>query len=384
MRSGSMAKRDYYEVLGVTKKATIEEIKASYRKLAMKHHPDRNPGNKEAETAFKEAAEAYEVLSDDQKRSRYDRYGHQGVESMGGHHGFSSVEDIFEAFGDMFGFGGFFGGQRTRGPRAGENIQTSLTLSLREAAVGGKKTLKVRRRSRCQACGGNGAKPGTGVMTCPMCNGRGSVVVSRGLFSLQQTCPTCQGQQTIVKDPCTHCKGAGALKETRDVEVDLPAGLDNGMKVRIRGQGDEGQPGAPAGDLFVVIEVEDDPFFERDGLDLHCKTPVSYAQAALGASITVPTLDGEHSLDIHRGTQSGEVFRLKNKGMPDPHGRGRGDLYIHTLVEVPKKLTKRQEELLRELAEIEHTHVGPQRKSFFERLKEYFTADETTDGQKKE
>jgi molecular chaperone DnaJ len=380
-----MAKRDYYEVLGVAKTASLDEIKAAYRKLAMKHHPDRNPGDKDAETAFKEAAEAYEVLSDQNKRGRYDRYGHQGVEGPGGAHGFSTVEDIFEAFGDMFGFGGFFGGGRqSRGPRPGADVEVSMRLTLREAAAGGKRPIKLRRRVHCQACGGNGAKPGTGVITCPMCNGRGSVVMSRGLFSLQQTCPTCEGRQTIVKEPCVDCRGTGAKKEPREVEVDLPAGLDTGMRVRVRGQGDDGQPGAPAGDLFVNIEVDKDPFFIREGLDLHCQTPVSYAQAALGATIAVPTLNGEHQLDIHRGTQSGETFRLRGKGMPHPQGRGRGDLYIHTLVEVPKKLTKRQEELLRELAEIDNSHVGPQRKSFFERLKEYFAPDEPNDGAKKE
>jgi molecular chaperone DnaJ len=214
-----------------------------------------------------------------------------------------------------------------------------------------------------------------------MCNGRGAVLVNRGIFSMQQTCPTCEGKQTIVKDPCTDCRGKAFIKKKVEAQVDLPPGLDNGMRVRVRGQGDEGQQGAPPGDLYVVINVEEDPLFQRDGLDLHCRAPISFSQAALGTHIQVPTLDGEHTLEIPRGTASGETFKLRNKGMPDPHGRGRGDLYIHAYVEVPKKLTKRQEELLRELAEIEKAHVDPERKSFFERIRDYFRVDEESQGE---
>ncbi|HVJ83831.1 MAG TPA: DnaJ C-terminal domain-containing protein, partial [Planctomycetia bacterium] len=269
-----------------------------------------------------------------------------------------------------------FGETRRRGPQPGANLEASMTLTLREAAIGGSRTVKVRRRVHCKKCEGTGAKAGSSRIACPMCNGRGTVISKTGFFQMQTACPTCRGQGTIVKSPCESCRGEGLVGETRDVEVQLPPGLDNGMRLRVRGQGEHGPAGAPAGDLFVRIEVKADSLFERDGVDLHCRMPIGFAQAALGAHVEAPTLEGKHPLEIPRGTQSGDTVRLRHRGMPDPQGGGRGDLFIHLFVEVPKKLGKRQEELLRELAELEKTHVDPQRKSFFERIVDYFRVDE--------
>jgi molecular chaperone DnaJ len=373
-------KRDYYEVLGVSKTADVEEIKRAFRKLAMKHHPDRNPGNQEAEAAFKEAAEAYEVLSDPEKRARYDRYGHQGLEGAA-FHGFSDISEIFETFGDLFGFGSLFGSRRDRrrGPRPGADIRTRLDLTLEEAAKGVSKTVKVRRRVKCRECGGTGCRPGTSPAACPMCGGRGHRVQAQGPFRIQTTCPSCGGSGSTIPSPCAACRGEGFAVETREISVDIPAGVDVGQWVRAPGSGEEGQPGAPPGDLYIQIDVQPHPFFEREENDLHCRAPISFPLAALGGAIEVPTLNGPTSLDVPRGTQSGHVFTLKGMGMPDPRSGRRGNLHIHVFVETPTKLTKRQEELIRELAEIEKTNVNPAQKSFFERLKEYFVADEGTE-----
>jgi molecular chaperone DnaJ len=338
----------------------------------MQYHPDRNPGNKEAETRFKEAAEAYEVLGDPTKRERYDRYGHQGLEGTGFHE-FTNLDDIFEAFGDMFGFGGLFGRRsRRRGPRPGNDLEVGIRLSLREAARGVEKSVPIRRRARCTTCSGTGSKPGTKPITCSMCGGRGEVVRAQGPFRIQTTCPTCQGAGTIVSSPCEQCRGSGVVAETKEIEVTFPAGIDTGMRLRVRNEGEPGEPGAPNGDLYVLVEIEPHPFFHREGNDLECRAPISYSIAALGGEIEIPTLDGTEKLEVPRGTQSGAVFELHGKGMPDPRGRRRGNLFIQVQIETPKKLTKRQEELLRELAEIEKVNVNPEQRSFLDRIREYF------------
>ena len=372
------AKRDYYEVLGIDRSADAEEVKRAYRKLAMKYHPDRNPGDKEAESAFKEAAEAFEVLGDSAKRARYDRYGHQGLEGTG-FHGFGSIDDIFDAFGDIFG-GLFGGGHRRRGPRPGDDLQVALSLTLGEAATGVSKDVTVQKRVRCSVCGGGGAEPGTQPATCSMCGGRGQVVQAQGPFRIQTTCPTCRGSGAIVAHPCRECRGTGMAAKSVVVPVDVPAGVDTGMRLRVRGQGEDGQPGALPGDLYVYVEIEPHPFFEREGNHLLCRVPISYTQAALGGDIEVPTLDGTQKLEVPRGTQSGHLFRLRAKGMPDPRGRGRGDLAIQVYIETPKRLTKRQEELLRELAELERVDVNPEQRSFFERIRDYFGSGESSEG----
>lgn len=373
-----VAKRDYYEILGVERAVGEVEIKSAYRKLAMKYHPDRNPENKdEAESRFKEAAEAFEVLSDPDKRARYDRYGHQGLEGTGAH-GFTNVDDIFEAFGDMFGFGNMFGGGRgrKRGPRPGRDMQAKVNLTLQEAAKGTKKELKLRKNVRCVKCGGNGCKAGSKPIVCGMCGGRGQVIQSQGPFRIQVACPTCRGSGNIVSTACDECRGAGQVAESTTLIVDIPAGVDTGNQVVVRGQGEDGGPGAPAGDLYVIVEVEEHNLFERDGLNLHCRVPIAFAQAALGADIEIPTLNGPHTLEIPRGTQSGHVFHVRGKGMPDPRGRGIGDLLIQVRVETPRKLNKRQEELLREMAEIEKENVNPEQKSFFDKIKNFFAPEE--------
>lgn len=371
-------KRDYYEVLSVTRTSTVEEIKASYRKLALKYHPDRNPNNPEAEEKFKEAAEAFEVLGDEQKRSRYDRYGHQGLEGTGFHE-FTNINDIFDAFGDLFGFGSVFGGggRRSRGPAKGADIETDVKLTLDEAARGVKRSISVKRHVSCQTCNGSGCKPGTSPSACTMCGGRGQVVRAQGPFRIATTCPTCQGRGKTITDPCTDCRGRGRVVETAEVDVEIPPGVDHGMHLRVREQGEAGEPGGPAGDLYVLVQITKHPIFERDGSDLHCRIPVAYTQAALGAEIDVPTLNGPDKFTLPRGTQPGEVFRLRGKGMPDPRGGSRGDLHLHLTIDVPKKLNKRQEELLRELAELDHKHVSPERKSWLDTVSEYlFGSDE--------
>lgn len=370
-------KRDYYEILGLERGASEEDVKRAYRKLAMKYHPDRNPGDKDAETRFKEAAEAYEVLADRDKRARYDRYGHQGLEGTGFHE-FTNVEDIFEAFGEIFNLGGIFGGRggRRRGPRPGGDVQTTLKLTLQEAARGAARVVRVQRRALCKTCNGSGHPASSPPIACTVCGGRGRVVRAQGPFRVETTCPTCQGAGRIIAIPCEACRGAGRVMETSEVPIEAPAGIDAGMRLRIRGQGEPGDPGAPSGDLYVLIDVERHPFLEREGNDLFCQTPISYAQAALGADVQVPTLDGPQTVTVEKGTQNGDQIRLRGKGMPDPRGGGKGSLYVRFFVEVPKKLTKRQEELLREFSEIEQKHVGAEHKSFLERIKDYFTAND--------
>jgi molecular chaperone DnaJ len=377
-------KRDYYEVLGVARAASDEDIKRAYRRLALKYHPDRNPNDEDAEQRFKEAAEAYEVLCDPEKRSRYDRFGHSGLSGTGFHE-FSSAEDIFDAFGDIFGgsvFGNLFGARRgRRGPRPGRDLRIHLELELLEAARGASKTFDIRRKEICATCSGSGAKSGTQPVTCSYCGGRGEVLQSQGFFRITTTCPGCQGAGTQIREPCSECAGSGRVLAVRTLQIDIPAGVDTGMRVRLRGEGEPGDNGAPRGDLYCYINVREHPLFHREGPNLICQVPIAFTQAALGAEIEVPSLTGKQTLNVPRGTQSGEVFRLRGQGMPDPRGKGSGDLVVQVTIETPRKLTKRQEELLREFADLEQAHVSPQRKSFFEKLREYFSTPDASNGE---
>ncbi|MHC4407321.1 MAG: molecular chaperone DnaJ [Planctomycetota bacterium] len=368
-------KRDYYDVLGVGKSASEKEIADAYRKLALKYHPDRNPDDENAVLKFKEAAEAFEVLGDSQKRARYDRYGHAGLE--GGAPQFRDVGDIFEAFGDILGgglFGDLFGAARRGGRRArrGADIRCDVVLDLHEAARGVSKTVTLNRNEVCSACNGNGSEPGTQPEKCRYCGGQGRVVQSTGLFSVQSTCPSCRGYGEVIGTPCRACRGTGSVRceTTRDVKI--PAGVDTGSRLRVDGEGDPSPNGGAPGDCYCFITVKEHSLFQRDGPHLICTVPIAYAQAALGATIEVPTLDGPEDLKIPAGTQNGKVFKLKGHGMPIPMRRGRGDLIVQVYVEVPEKLSPDHERVLRELADVENSNVSPARKSFFSRLKEYF------------
>lgn len=369
-------KRDYYEVLGVAKSASEKEIAEAYRKLALRFHPDRNPGDDEAIVKFKEAAEAFEVLNHADKRARYDRYGHAGVEGGAPH--FHDVGDIFQAFGDIFGdslFGDLFGGGRGgRGRRAhrGGDVRCDITLDLVEAAQGTAKVVQFQRRQKCDTCGGSGARAGSQPERCPYCGGKGRVVQSTGIFSLQTPCPSCHGAGSVVRHPCVDCGGAGSVPRRVTRKVNVPAGVDDQTQLRLQGEGEPSPDGGPPGDCFCFIRVTEHPLFQRQGQHLVCQIPISYPQAALGATLEVPTLDGSEKLEIPGGTQTGDVFTLKGRGMPDPRYRGRGDLLVQVHVEVPKKLSTEHEETLRKLAEIENAHVSPKRKSFFEKVKNYF------------
>jgi molecular chaperone DnaJ len=369
-------KRDYYEILGLKRDAGADDVKKAYRQMALKNHPDRNPGDAEAESRFKEAAEAYEVLSDQQKRQRYDRYGHAGLDGAGTHD-FRNAEDIMSAFGDIFG-GGLFGDlfqQRRRGPRPGQDLLSKIEIDLLEASRGTTKSIHITRAEACPDCKGTGARKGTVATTCSYCAGQGQVVQSRGFFQVATTCPACGGEGMRINDPCPPCRGQGKVPVPTQITIPVPMGIENGQWIQLRNQGEAGDPGAPRGNLRVQILVRKHPFFERRGNDLICHVPITFPQAALGAEIEVPTLDGPDRLTVPRGTQSGAVLRIPGRGMPDAHGRGRGDELVEVVVETPKRLSERQEELLRELAELEHLDVSPKRKSFFEKLRDYFTED---------
>jgi molecular chaperone DnaJ len=375
-------KRDCYEVLVVAKSASDDDIKRAYRKLAGKYHPDRNPGDESAVAAFKEAAEAFEILSNPDKKARYDRFGHAGVEGAGPS-GFQDVGDIFDAFGDMFGdlFGGGGGGGRRgggAGPRArkGESLQTSLTIELLDAAVGCTRELQIDKHVSCVTCNGSGAKPGTQPQKCDYCDGRGQVIQSQGFFRVQTTCPSCRGRGTSIKEKCTDCRGQRVVSRPSMLEVKVPAGIDNGMQLCLRGEGESGENGGPAGDLYIDIRVKPHTLFKRDGRNLMCEVPITFAQATLGTSLDIPILTGKHHITVPPGTQPGEVFRLKSQGMPDPHGGLRGDLLVEFHVEVPKKINKKQEELLRQLAELDDKQVSVKRKTFFDSVKAFFSVNE--------
>ena len=380
------AQRDYYEVLGVDRGASAEEIKKAYRKLALKYHPDRNPDDAEAIDRFKEAAEAFDVLSNAEKRAVFDRYGHAGLKGTNGGRrsasgGFQDLGDIFSAFGSIFeGFefssGGGSGGRRG-GAAQGASLQTTVRIDLTEAYSGCRRELQISRHETCETCHGSGAKAGTSPVECRTCGGQGKVIQSQGFFRVQTVCPACRGRGTVVKDACPDCSGSGRV--IRDVrrEVTIPAGVDTGMQLCLRGEGEAGLNGGPRGDLIVDIEVRPHNLFQRDGHDLMCRVPVTFAQAALGGEIEIPTLAGRENMAIKPGTQPGEVTRLRGRGMPDPRGGGRiGDLLVEIQIEVPRKLTAEQEDLLRQLAELDHKHVMPHRKSFFEQVKQFFAPDD--------
>lgn len=366
--------RDYYEVLGIERSASNGEISMAYRKLAVKYHPDKNPGDQEAIERFKEAAEAFEVLNDADKRGRYDRYGHAGLNGAGGAHHFTDVEDIFSAFGDIF--GDLFGGRGRSRSHKGRDVRCDVTLTLKEAASGVTKKVEFQRHERCEKCEGTGAAKGSRREVCNYCRGQGRVIQAAGIVRIQTTCPACHGEGSQVKHPCTSCRGSGQTLKKVVTEVQIPAGVDDEMRVRITGEGEPSPNGGPPGDCYCFISVLPHQLFERDGQHLVCRVPITFAQAALGATLEVPTLEGRGELEVPAGTQSGAVFKMSGKGMPDPRRRGLGDLLVQVIIEVPKKLSKEEQTLLRELAELEHKHVAPERKSFFAKLKEYFTVDE--------
>ena len=374
--------RDYYEVLSVTKTASGEEIKRAYKKLALQYHPDRNPGDDEAVVKFKEAAEAYEVLSDADKRSRYDRFGHAGVKGpSGGGQQFQDLGDIFEHFSEIFEGFGFFGGGRggrrgRSGPQRGANLRTDLTITLAEAAVGVEQELQVHRRKSCGHCGGSGAEPGYTPERCDYCGGQGQVVQAQGFFRVQTTCPACRGAGQVIRHKCNTCYGSGMEEESVRLQVKVPAGIDNGMQLCLRGEGDPGPQGGPRGDLYVDIRVREHKRFKREGTHLICEAPITYTQAALGAEVEIPLLSGRHRLTIPPGTQPGEVFRVRGEGMPDPRGGRKGDLHVQTRLVVPKKLEPEHEAALRALAEIERTQVQPHEKGWLEKVKDLFLGDD--------
>jgi molecular chaperone DnaJ len=373
------SKPDYYEVLGVARTAAAVEISAAYRKLAIQYHPDKNPGDQEAIERFKQAAEAFEVLHDPDKRQRYDRYGHAGLGAGAGGAQFTDVEDIFSAFGDLF--GDLFGarGGRRRRPQKGRDVRCDVTLTLAEAAAGVAKEVQFKRHDRCQTCDGSGARPGAGKETCAYCGGHGRVIQAAGIVRVQTTCPSCHGEGATIKHPCPKCRGAGFELKSVATSVHIPAGVDDGMRVRIAGEGEPSQNGGPRGDCYCFISVLPHPLFERDGQNLICNVPITYTQAALGATVEIPTLQGREELTLQPGTQSGDVFRIRSRGLPDPRQRGLGDLLVQVKIDVPRKVSAREEELLRELAQLEHSNVSSHRKSFFEKLKAYFTADNHAD-----
>jgi molecular chaperone DnaJ len=370
-------KRDYYEVLGVNKDASEEDIKKSYRKLAMKHHPDRNPDSKEAEEKFKEAKEAYEMLSDAEKRRAYDAYGHAGVNpQMGGEGGPGFGGGFAEAFGDIFGdiFGGGGGRARSNVFR-GADLRYNLEVSLEQAARGTETKIRIPAMEECETCKGSGAKPGTQPKTCTTCNGSGTVRMSQGFFSIQQGCPTCHGTGKMIADPCGTCRGAGRVKKHKTLQVKIPSGIDEGDRIRLTGEGEAGVNGGPPGDLYVVIHLKEHSVFQRDGDDLHCEMPISFSQAALGGEIDIPTLDGHAKIKIPPETQTGQVFRLRGKGIKGVRSSYPGDLLCQVAVETPVKLTERQRELLRELEDInkrDGERHSPRAKSFMAKVREFF------------
>ena len=372
-----MSKRDFYEVLGVNRDAADDEIKKAYRKLAMKFHPDRNPDNKEAEEKFKEAKEAYEMLSDPQKKAAYDRYGHAGVDpSMGAGPGAQGFDGFADAFGDIFGdlFGGGGRGGRSNVYR-GADLRYNLEITLEEAARGAEKTIRIPTVEECGTCHGSGAKPGTHPKPCPTCQGHGQVRVQQGFFSIQQTCPKCHGSGKIIPDPCRDCGGAGRTKKQKTLEVKIPAGIDDGMRLRHAGHGEPGLNGGPPGDLYVEIHIRKHAVFERDHDDLHCEMPISITTAALGGEIEIPTLEGMARLKIPAETQSGKVFRLRGKGIKNVRSHVHGDLMCHVVVETPVNLTERQKELLREFEESASgnaTRHNPKAQGWMDKVRDFF------------
>jgi molecular chaperone DnaJ len=348
-----MEDKDYYKILGVSNDSSEEEIKRAYRKIAMQYHPDRNPGDKEAEEKFKIASEAYEVLRDPQKRQIYDHYGIEGLKGTG-FTGFRGFDDIFSAFGDIFeDFFGFGATNKRRGrSRAGADLRYDIKISFYEAAFGKETEIEIPKIVSCDVCNGTGAKPGTYPTTCPNCKGTGQVTRSQGFFTISTTCSQCRGEGKFIPHPCKECRGLGKVKRNKKIQIKIPPGVDTGSKLRIRGEGEEGERGGPPGDLFVFLYVEPHDFFSRDGDDIVCQIPISFIQAALGSEIEIPTLNGKKNLTIPKGTESNEIFRIKGEGFPKLRGYGRGDLLVQVILKTPKNLTKRQEEILREFEEV--------------------------------
>lgn len=374
-----MAKRDYYEVLGIERGAGEEEIKKAYRKLAVKHHPDKNPGDKTAEDKFKEIGEAYEVLSDPQKRSAYDQYGHAAFDRRTG--GFSRAggfHDPFDVFREVFGGGGIFedlfGGGRSEQAQSqrGDDLRYDMEITFEESAHGCEKEIAVTKPDRCDVCNGSGAEAGSRVQTCPTCGGRGQVINSRGIFSIAQTCPQCQGAGRILDKPCKVCRGHGRRERTTKIKLRIPAGVDTGSRLRSAGNGEAGWRGGPAGDLYVILHVKPHEIFQRDGDDLLCEVPIGFVQAALGAEIEVPTLDGRAAIKIPPGTQPGTMFRLKGKGVKNVQGYGHGDLHVRVSVEVPTHLSAPQRAKLEEFAALCNGKESPLSQGFFEKARKLF------------
>lgn len=376
-----MAKRDYYEVLGVSKNASEADIKRAYRRMAMKYHPDKNPDDKEAESKFKECAEAYEVLSDPEKRQRYDQFGHEGLRGIGmrdyAHMNWQDIGSIFEdiftgigGFGDLFGMGG----RRSRrtGPARGYDLETSVDLTLNDVAKGTNKTIEFTRQDLCPECTGSGSAKGTMPGKCPSCGGSGQVARRGGFFQMVSTCPQCKGGGQIITNPCKKCKGTGRVPKKRVVNIKIPPGVHEGQGVRVTNEGEPGQSGGPRGDLYCYVRIKPHEFLQRDGNNLIAIVPISFTQAALGTTIDVPSLDGTRGLKIPPGTQYGSVFRIKGQGLPDIRTRRTGDELVQIIIETPAKLNKKQQELLREFAKTENKTVSPQSKRFFEKLKKYF------------
>jgi molecular chaperone DnaJ len=377
-----VSKRDYYEVLGVARTATDQEIKSAYRKLALKYHPDRNPGDKKSEDKFKEAAEAYSVLVDTDKRHMYDRFGHAGLggAATGGFDptAFSGFEDILGGLGDIFGFSDAFG-RRRGGPQRGADLRYDLEISFEESAKGTEAALQIPRQETCETCSGNGAAPGSAPSTCPQCQGRGQLRYQQGFFTVARTCGQCRGSGAIVTKPCQTCRGAGRVQKDKKLSVRIPAGIATGQRLRLSSEGEAGPGGGPAGDLYVVVHVQEHAFFQRDGNDLHCEIPLHFPTLALGGEITIPTLDGSEVFTIPPGTETGTTFRVRGRGMPDVSGRGRGDLMVTVKVSTPKKLTKDQKKLLEQLADVlpqdayEPTPTAAQSdRGLFDRVKDIF------------
>jgi len=377
-----VSRRDYYEVLGVSRTAADQEIKSAYRKLALKHHPDRNPGSKEAEDKFKEAAEAYAVLADEDKRRVYDRFGHAGLGSGVGFDPavFTGFEDILGGLGDIFGFGDALGGSRRRGgPQRGADLRYDLEISFEESAKGAETSIQIPRQEPCETCHGSGAASGSKPSACPQCHGRGQLRYQQGFFTVARTCGQCRGSGSIITKPCTTCRGEGRVQKERKLTVKVPAGIATGQRLRLSSEGEAGPAGGPPGDLYVVIHVQDHPFFQRDGNDLFCEIPLNYPTLAMGGEIRIPTLEGEEAFPVPEGTQSGTTFSLRGRGMPDVTGRSRGNLMVTVKVVTPRKLTREQKKLLEQLAaslpkeKFEPTPAGEQNdKGLFDRVKDIF------------
>lgn len=381
-----MSKRDYYAVLGVSRDASDQEIKSAYRKLALKFHPDRNPGDKKAEEYFKECAEAYAILADSEKRSRYDRFGHAAVSgAAGGAQGFdptifAEFDDIFGSIGDIFGLGGMFGGGRRRGgPQRGADLRYDLEITFEQSATGTETAIQIPRRELCETCTGSGAAAGTAPTTCPQCRGTGQLRYQQGFFTVARTCGQCRGSGRVIAKPCEKCQGLGTIEQLRKLTVKIPAGIASGQRLRLSGEGEAGALGGPAGDLYVVVEVAEHPFFHRDGNDLHCEVPVNFTTLALGGEIKVPQALGDSEpFKVPEGTQTNTTFRLRHKGMPDVAGRGRGDLLVTVKAITPKKLTRDQRKLLEQLAAVlppqqfEPTPKQDDDRGIFEKVKDIF------------